>query len=334
VAKSNSDKVGSDPLYFNYFTFSVSDNGALVFDPSLKRQRRQYRWVDRRGQRIKELDVPTGLGRHWLSPNEKLFIADRLDPQTVSNDLWLCDVTGSNSQRFTSDPANDLSPVWEPSGERIVWSSTRDGVQSLYQMAANRAGRETLLLKSDHPILPTDWSRDGRFIIYYQINPKTKSDIWVLPINGRSQEEPRPVVQTDARETAGTLSPDGHWLAYASDELSGQYDIWVQRFPEGGGKRQVSNGGGCSPRWARNGGELFYYAADGMLMAAPVRNGESLVMDAPVPLFEFRAGTGLANFTPYAVTHDGRRFLIIEIVDTEPNAPLMVVFNWTAGVKK
>jgi hypothetical protein len=142
------------------------------------------------------------------------------------------------------------------------------------------------------------------------------------------------VVQTDARETAGTLSPDGHWLAYASDELSGRYDIWVQRFPEGGGKRQVSNGGGCCPRWSRNGGELFYYAADGMLMAAPVRNGESLDMDAPVPLFEFRAGAGLANFTPYAVTHDGQRFLIIEIVDTEPNAPLRVVVNWAMDLKQ
>jgi Tol biopolymer transport system component len=331
---SISDKVGCDPLYFNYFTFSVSDNGVLVFDPSLKRQRRQYRWVDRRGQTIKELDVVTGLGRHWLSPDEKRFIADRLDPQTVSNDLWMCDVTGSNSLRFTSDPANDLSPVWEPSGRRIVWSSTRDGVQRLYQMAASGDGKEILLLKSDHPILPTDWSRDGRFIIYYQLNPKTKSDIWVLPITESSQEEPRSVVQTDARETAGTLSPDGHWLAYASDELSGRYDIWVQRFPEGGGKRQVSNGGGCCPRWPRKGGELFYYAADGNLMVAPVRIGESLEMDAPAPLFEFRAGTGLANFTPYAVTHDGQRFLIIEIVDTEPNAPLRVVTNWTAGVKK
>jgi eukaryotic-like serine/threonine-protein kinase len=281
------------------------------------------------------LDVTPGLGRHWLSPpDEKRFVADRLDPQTVSNDLWLCDVTGSNSQRLTSDLANDLSPIWEPSGRRIVWSSTRDGVQSLYQMAASGDGKETLLLNTGHPILPTDWSQDGRFIIYYEIHPKTKSDIWVLPINGSGQEEPRSVVQTNNRETAGTLSPDGHWLAYASDELSGRYEIWVQRFPEGGGKRQVSNGESGGPRWSRNGRELFYYAADGKLMAAPVRIGESLEMDAPVPLFEFRTGTGIANFTPYAVTNDGQRFLINEIAETEPNAPLMVVINWAAEAPK
>jgi serine/threonine protein kinase/Tol biopolymer transport system component len=329
-----SDKVGSDPLYFNYSTFSVSDNGVLVFDPSLKRQRRQYRWVDRRGQTIKELEVATGLGRHWLSPDEKRFIADRLDPQTITNDLWLCDVSGSNSQRFTNDPANDLSPVWEPSGRRIVWSSTRDGVQSLYQMAASGAGVETRLLKLDHPILPTDWSRDGRFIIFYQIDPKTKSDIWILPMTGSSGGESRPVVQTNARETAGKLSPDGHWLAYASDELSGRYDIWVQRFPEGGSKRQVSNGGGNGPRWRQDWSELFYYSADGKLMAEQAPRGESFETDAPVSLFEFRAGTGLASFTQYAVTRDGQRFLISEVVDLEPNAPMTVVTNWAAGLKK
>jgi dipeptidyl aminopeptidase/acylaminoacyl peptidase len=142
------------------------------------------------------------------------------------------------------------------------------------------------------------------------------------------------VVQTNARETAGTLSPDGHWLAYASDELSGRYDIWVQRFPEGGSKRQVSNGGGSGPRWRQDGSELFYYAADGKLMAAQAPRGESFEMDAPVSLFEFRAGTGLANFTQYAVTRDGQRFLISEVVETEPNAPLTVAPNWTVGVKK
>jgi eukaryotic-like serine/threonine-protein kinase len=331
---SIADKVGNDPLYINYSTFSVSDNGVLVFDPSLMRQRRQYRWVDRRGQTINELKVTTGLGRHWLSPDEKRFIADRTDPQSGTYDLWLCDVSGRADQRFTIDPANDSSPVWEHSGRRIVWSSTRDGFSNLYQMAASGAGVETRLLKSDHPILPTDWSHDGRFIIYYQIDPKTKSDVWFLPMTGSSQEKPFPVINSDARETAGTLSPDGRWLAYASDVSSGRHEVWVQRFPEGDSKRQVSNGGGSSPRWRSNGRELFYYAADGRLMAAPVRIGESFEMDAPVSLFDFRAGTILAHFTPYAVTRDGQRFLINAVVDTEPNAPLRVVVNWPAEIKK
>ncbi len=130
----------------------------------------------------------------------------------------------------------------------------------------------------------------------------------------------------------GTLSPDGRWLAYASD-VSGRYEVYVQSFPGGGGKRQVSTGGGSSPRWRRDGRELFYYAADGKLMAAAVKNGESFETGAAVSLFEFRAGT-LQGLAPYAVTADGQRFLINAMVETEPNAPLTVVVNWTAGAPK
>ena len=271
--------------------------------------------------------------QHWLSPDEKRFIADRLDPQTSTSDLWLYDVSGGNAQRFTFDPANDFNPVWSPDGSRIVWASNRDGgISNLYQKAASGAGEETLLLKSDYPKFPTDWSRDGRFIIYHQIDPKTKRDVWVLPVTGSGEAKPFPVLRTEANETAGTLSPDGRWLAYASDE-SGRYEVYVQSFPGGGGKRQVSTGGGIGPRWRRDGQELFYYAGDGKLMAAPVRSGESFEVGAAVSLFEFRAGTPQL-FAPYAVTADGQRFLINAVVETEPNAPLTVVVNWAAGVKK
>jgi Tol biopolymer transport system component len=326
-----SDKVGSDVVSLYYPTFSVSDTGVLVFDPSHKRQRRQYRWVDRRGQLINSLDVPAGLYNSWLSPDEKRFIADRLDPQTDTYDIWLCDVSGINARRFSIDPASDFCPIWSPDGSRIVWISNRDGITNLYQKAASGAGEDTLLLKSESPKLPTDWSQDGRFIIYRQYDPKTKWDVWFLPVTGSG--EGVPVVRTEANEVAATLSPDGQWLAYSSD-VSGQFEVWVQSFPGGGGKRQVSTGGGTGPRWRRNGWELFYYAGDGKTMAAPVRSGESLEVGAMVPLFEFRAGTLQATITPYAVTADGQRFLINAVVDTEPNAPLTVVVNWTADLKK
>jgi hypothetical protein len=186
------------------------------------------------------------------------------------------------------------------------------------------------LLKSDYLNFPTDWSWDGRFIIYRQLDPKTKWDVWVLPVTGGG--EAFPAVQTEANEIAGSLSPDGRWLAYASD-VSGRYEVYVQSFPGGDGKRQVSIGGGAHPRWRRDGRELFYSAADGKLMAAPAPRGESFETDAAVALFEFRAGTA-QGFAPYAVTGDGRRFLINTVAEPEPNAPLTVVVNWTAGVKK
>jgi roadblock/LC7 domain-containing protein len=187
------------------------------------------------------------------------------------------------------------------------------------------------LLKSDSPLYPTDWSRDGRFIIYRQDDPKTKSDVWVLPMTGSA--EAKPVVRTEANEITGTFSPDGRWLAYASD-VSGRYEIYVQRFPEGDSKRQVTTGGGAHPRWRLDGRELFYYAGDGKLIAAPVRSGESFEVGSAVSLFEFRSGTVQALYAPYAVTADGQQFLINAIVETEPNAPLTVVVNWAAGAPK
>jgi len=149
---------------------------------------------------------------------------------------------------------------------------------NLYQKAANLAGEETLLLKSDYTKLPTDWSRDGRFIIYHQIDPKTKVDVWVLPAPGSGEAKPFPLVRTEANEAVGTLSPDGRWLAYVSD-VSGRFEVYVQSFPDGGGKQQVSTGVGNYPRWRRDGRELFYYAGDGKLMAAPVEGGESFEIE-------------------------------------------------------
>jgi eukaryotic-like serine/threonine-protein kinase len=330
---SLSDKVGSDLGYVNYATFSVSDNGVLVFDPGLERQRRQYRWMDRRGQQINSLDLAAGSFQLCLSPDEKRFIADRLDPQTSTYDLWLYDVSGGNAVRFTFDPAIDFNPVWAPDGSRIVWASTRDVIANLYQKAASGAGEETLLLKSDSAKSPTDWSLDGRFMIYWQRDLKARMDVWALPVAGSGEAKPFRVIGTEANETAGTLSPDGRWLAYASD-VSGRYEVYVQSFHGGGGKRQVSNGGGNSPRWRRDGRELFYYAGDGKLMAAPVRSGENFETDPAVSLFEFRAGTMVSTFAPYAVTADGQRFLINAVVETEPNAPLTVVVNWAAEVKR
>src|SRR5262245_45667118 len=160
-----------------------------------------------------------------------------------------------------------------------------------------------------------------------------KMDVWALPMTGSGKGKQFRVIGTEVNEIAGTLSPDGRWLAYASD-VSGEYEVYVQSFPEGGGKRQVSTGGGNHPRWRRDGRELFYYSTDGKLMAAQVRSGASFEVGAPVSLFEFRAVTPGAVLAPYAVTGDGQRFLINALVETEPNAPLTVVVNWAAEAKK
>jgi hypothetical protein len=157
--------------------------------------------------------------------------------------------------------------------------------------------------------------------------------VWVLPVGPQNTARSHfSFLKTEANETAAVISPDGRWIAYNSDE-SGQYEVYVQSFPGGGGKRRVSTGGGIGPLWRGYGKELYYHASDGKLMAVAVKGGASFEAGAPVALFEFRAGGNL--ITPYYdVTKDGKNFLLSTIVETEPNAPLTVVVNWAAGVKQ
>jgi Tol biopolymer transport system component len=337
-----SEQVESDLLLAGHFIFSTSANGVLVFDPGVNRQRRRYLWTDRGGSQTGSLNVVGSISQPCLSPDEKHFLADRTDPQTGTFDLWLCDAGNGSAARFTFDPASDLGPVWSPDGRRIVWASAREGALNLYEKAASGAGQDTPLLESDYNKVPSDWSRDGRFILYHQTDPKTKNDVWVLPVaesaaspGGASSGEPKPFpfLQSEADEFGATMSPNGRWVAYVSDE-SGRYEVYVQSFPGGGGKRQVSTGGATAPRWRRDGQELFYYATDGKLMAAPVQSGENFAASAAAPLFEFRAGNANAFFAPYAVTGDGQRFLLNATMETEMSAPLTVVFNWTADIKR
>src|SRR5262245_23256445 len=324
--------LGSTVSIMRRRNFSVSDTGVLVFDPLPGRRRNQLVWVDRGGRIIVSLDKIDEVAMARLSPDDKRIVVARTENNGSYTDLWLSDVSAGNLTRFTFNPAQDTYPVWSPDGSRIVWASNREGVLHLYERAAS-GRQDALLLKSNYFKFPTDWSRDGRFIIYREINPKTKNDVWVLPVGPQNTAlSPFPFLQTEANEAAAVISPDGQWIAYNSDE-SGRYEVYVQSFPGGGGNRQVSTGGGIGPRWRGDGKELFYHAADGKLMAAPVKGGASFEAGMPTPLFEFRAGGYL--ITPYYdVTKDGQKFLINTVVETEPNAPLTVVVKWATEAPK
>jgi len=285
-------------------------------------------WMDRSGKKLSGLEDLTNVACPALAPDGRHFVVPRGDGQTGNNDLWLSDADGKNPTRLTFTSANDDFPVWSPDGSRIAWASNQEeGTYHLFQKASSGAGQESVLLRSDNYKFTTDWSPDGHYIIYREMSAKTKFDLWVLPV--APEGKPFPVLQTEANEYAGVVSPDGKWIAYACDE-SGRYEVYVQNFPGGGGKRQISSGGGLSPRWAGN--DLFFQAPDGKLMAVATKGGSSFEAGAPVALFDFRpSGNLIAPY--YAVTKDGQRFLISTIVETQPNAPLTVVLNWDAQTK-
>jgi eukaryotic-like serine/threonine-protein kinase len=227
----------------------------------------------------------------------------------------------------------DTNPVWSPDGSRIVFSSNRSGEFDLYWKPSNGAGNEELLLKSDNPKIVTDWSNDGRFILYQESGANRMGDLWALPLFG--DKKPFPIIQSNFRESQAKFSPDGRWIAYVSDE-SGSAQVYVQNFPTAGRKLMVSINGGFQPRWRRDGKELFYFGTDNKLMAVQVKtNGDDFEAGSPSSLFQ-------ASLTPpipiggsaYEVTHDGQRFLINVLVDEASSSPAIVVQNWTASLKR
>jgi len=311
--------------------FCVSDNGILVYRAGVLTNSR-FTWFDRAGKQLGTVGTPDLLLSPSLSPDEKRIAMVRAD-ETSGSDIWLLDVVRQSSSRFTFDPAIDSNPVWSPDGNRIAFSSNRSGPYDLYWKLSNGAGNEELLLKSDNSKFVTDWSSDGRFILYQETAASSGVDLWALPLFG--DQKPIPLMQSNFNESQGRFSPDGHWFAYLSNE-SGMPQVYVQNFPPAGGKWMVSINGGLLPQWRTDGKELFYYGIDGKLMAVAVKaNGSNFEAGSPNPLFDVRliqgAPTGAAA---YAVTHDGKRFLINVLAEESSPSPAVVVQNWTASLKK
>jgi serine/threonine protein kinase/Tol biopolymer transport system component len=323
------EQVGSDAATFQTF-FSVSQTGVLAYN-SGGSGKTQLAWMDRGGKQNGLVGQPGNYLRPWLSPDEKRVAVDDVDSQG-NRDVWIIELGRGNPSRFTFDPAIDVAPVWSPDGSRIAFGSNREGTMNLYQKPASGAGKEELLLKTDLGKFPLDWSADGRFLLYQVTDPKTKPDLWVLPLFG--DQKPFPFVQTEFNERNGRFSPDGRWIAYASDE-SGAYQIYVQSFPTSGGKFPVSTNGGSFPAWSRDGKELFYVSPDRKMMAVEVK-GEGATFEPAVPkvLFDMRVRTFTDPQARFAVTADGQKFLVNNTIGETASAPIAVVLNWTAGLKR
>ncbi len=323
------DKVGVT-AYGGRVALSVSDNGSLIYDPTGSYNNQQLIWVDRAGKRLESVGAPGLIDAPSLSPDGKRVAVARLDPQTRTYDIYVIDLArGGTSGRLTFDPGDDRYPVWSPDGSHIAWGANRGAGSHFYQKLASGGGQEELLLKADAPSYPTSWSADGRFIFYARVDPKTGFDLWVLPVEGERQ--PFPFLQTPFSEGYGRFSPDGHWVAYQSNE-QGRFEVFVQTFPASGGKWQVSTNGGTFAHWRSDGKELFYLSGDNKLMAVEVKPGSSFEAGVPKALFDLAPLRALPN--AYAVTADGQRFLFVTQGEATANLQYTVVVNWMAEAKK
>jgi Tol biopolymer transport system component len=307
-------------------SFNVSESGVLVYEGGGDVVNSRLAWYDRAGKQISTVGPPGNYTSLWLSPDESRVAVAQ--PDKGSQNIWLIDAARNNPTRFTFGPAWDFDPIWSPDGSRIVFGSARSGpAQDLYVKPASGSSNEELLLKTSSGKFPTDWSSDRKLILYSEISAKRKFDLWILPLEG--DRTPRPFLQDDFAKLDAKFSPDRKWVAYSSDE-TGRFQVFVQPLPGPGGKHQVSTAGGSSPRWRRDGKELFYISPDRKVIAVQVKAGSTFEAGAAKPLFDTHIKEVLDN---YAVSGDGQRFLINDLTETSVS-PITVVLNWTADLKR
>jgi serine/threonine protein kinase/Tol biopolymer transport system component len=325
--------------------FSASANGALAYRAGgAQIVNYQLTWFNRKGEQAGTPGEPGRYGTVKLSPDGKRAAVVRVDSDNP--DVWVIDLSSGGSSRFTFDPASDGQPVWSADGSQIAWISNRGGGTGIYRKASNGAGGDELLYKSNGPSMTlTDWSRDGRFIIYHSVSPQTKSDIWALPVgpDSNGDRKPIPVIQTPAVELGGYLSPDSRWIAYLSDE-SGRQELYVQPFnptsqsgaTQISGKWMVSRGSQGMARWSADGKELAFINTAGELMSVDVTANPVFQASPPKLLFPlpraFRSESGNPGARADAA-RDLQRFLLSIPAKQTTRQEMTVVLNWQSALR-
>ena len=318
---------------------SASANGTLVY-LSGRSPESQLTWFDRDGKELNKIGSRTFQRGVFLSPDGKMAVTQRL---VMGNFLapWLLDLERKSESRLTPPGSFTDVPVWSPDSRRIWFRMTGPDGRGLYEKDLN-SGQLRLLQKVDATATSaplSDWSRDGRFLIYTESDAKTGSDIWALPVeSGKPDGKAVKLVATAAVESQGQLSPDGRWLAYYSNE-TGTPEVYIRAFPAGGQAWKVSVDGGVEPRWRSDGKELFFGSVSGLLALSAVRvepDGRGgLRIGPPQKLFEVRGARQVndaSNVFTYSPHPDGQSFLVNTLA--EGGEPMIhVITHWQQAIQ-
>ncbi len=259
-----------------------------------------------------------------------------LDARVGTRDLWIFDLKRGLPERFTSEPSDDYAPVWSPGSDRLAYTSVRNGGIELYERAVNGSGAERMLDAGGSALgkFAASWSPDGGTLAFIAGGRAlAKSDIHTTSM--REPATPKPFLESSFVETQVRFSPDGRWVAYASNE-PGRLEVYVRPFPGGGDKQRISAAGGAWPRWNRDGREIFFLSPDTTLMSASVtQQGDTLTIGDPRPLYKVRLRpVGRLDAYSYDVSPDGHRFFFDTFVEEATTTGLTLVVNWPATIRK
>jgi eukaryotic-like serine/threonine-protein kinase len=311
--------------------FAVSENGTLAFLPtSFIAAEQKLVSIDRKGkiQTIRDnIHIHGGLR---LSPDGQRLAVGLIEAGHPP-DIWIQDLTRGSFSRLTRGPASNFNPVWTPDGKHLLYTSERP-LFEIYRKSADGTGTEEAVLATANDKYPVSISPDGNTLLFSTSDPNTQGDLWLAPL--QHPTDAKPFVASPFAEDQGTISPNGRWVAYQSDE-SGKSEIYVADFPGGGNRVQASTDGGSEPVWSRNGKELFYRSGK-KFMSVPVKAGALFVPDPAHILFESDFVTqSEQGVAAYDVSLDGQRFYFVqEDSKKDRQARLNLVLNWSEELKR
>jgi Tol biopolymer transport system component len=317
------EAVGYDTDFFRG-RFAASTNGTLVYSGGAAESDVRLVWVDRAGKELSEAGPPGDYRSLNMSPDGKKVAYELADPDSGTRDIWVQDLTRPGRTRLTFGASSESNPVWSPDGTRIIYSIGAK-LDDLFMRPA-AGGNEEVVLRSEMDKRPTDWSSDGKYVLFDATDRKSANrwDIWVLPLTG--ERKPFPYTSSPSEEQEGHFSPDGKWIVYTSDE-SGKTEIYAAPFPATGAKWQVSTGGGVVGFWSRDGKEITYISPDQTLMSVSVAAHEAtLDLASPQKVFTQRNAVGGAS------SPDGKKLLLALRPETSQDLPILLINNWPAAL--
>jgi Tol biopolymer transport system component len=316
-----------------YTAMTAARNDTLIYETSFGSSLSQLTWMDRSGKAISTLGNAVVQFNPTLSPDGSRVAVDISDPKASNVDIWLENISGAGSSRFTFDPAEEVVGVWSRDGKVLAYRSAGGSTgTNAYLMVKAASGLErsrgVLQFGASDDVIPNSWSLNDEQVLSTR-QTANGAHLELVTVSSKSSVA---FQRGTGNQVNGMISPDGKWAAYASDE-SGSWEIYVTTFPGAAGKWQVSRGGGTEPRWRGDGKEVFYIGPNGMLTAVPVSTLGSFATETPIPLFQFhgRAVISSTDVFSYDVSKDGKRFLVNRYVKPERIEPLTIVQHASPG---
>jgi Tol biopolymer transport system component len=304
---------------------SASENGILIYPTSAPVSSR-LTWFDRDGKALGELPVPEGgYLEIAFSPDNRRIALSRRNPST-GNDIWIADASRGALSRLTTDESRKDSLTWSGDGSRIAYNAQRGAAYNFCERPASGSDEERPLFASSSMFMAmSQLTRDGAYLVFDDLERTTQRDLWVVPLKG--DRKPVPYLRTPFNETGGSISPDGRFMLYQSDE-SGRTEMYVQSFPVPGQKVRISTDGAAGGAWRDDGAEILYRSQKG-LMSVSVRSGPTFEAAEPKLLMALPKES-----VALGITSDFKRFLFALATSDAPRVSLTLLTNWTSLLER